>query len=274
MVLQENNGQDAVNCKAVFHCCKTSNPCHNGGTCLIPSTNSSKRYRCKCLKGYTGQHCENLIRSCRGYGNGKRIAGSYAVLDANNNPFEVFCDFEGSSNMTWTLIQSYSLENKNIFQSLSKDSPQNQNSGPSWLDYRLSKSQMQFIQGDSSKWRVTCAYAPNNVSYTDYVSGLNAKMDILTFDKSNVCVELEYINIRGQYCTSCTAAMWQGEYFIVHFDSYRASTSNCDFKPTASEPCDTGNGEDNFGFYSCINPKHRCSSSAQATTQTWFGGED
>lgn len=195
------------------------------------------------------------------------------MIDAKNNPFDVFCDFDGSSNMTWTLIQSYSLENRNIFKSLPlyKDSPQNQ-SNPSWLQYRLSKSQMQFIQQDSSKWRVTCAYEPNNVSYTDYVRGLNSKVDILTFDGSGICVDLEYINIRGQDCSSCTAAMWQTQNAIVHFDTVNGI--NCYFKPTGSISCSLCGGEDNFGFYCCGNPKHRCSSSTQATTQTWFGGED
>ena len=196
------------------------------------------------------------------------------MIDAKNNPFDVFCDFDGSSNMTWTLIQSYSLENINIFKNLAlyKDSPQNQNN-PSWLQYRLSKSQMQFIQQDSSKWRFTCAYETDNVSYTDYVRGLNSKVDILTFDGHGICVDLEYINIRGQNCSSCTAAMWQGQDAMVHFDSFHGNNKNCDFKPTASIPC-LGEGEDNFGFYFCKNPKHRCSSSTQATTQTWFGGED
>ena len=259
----------------IVNCCKTSNPFLNGGTCLLSSPNARKRFRCNCANGYTGERCEHPIRSCRGYSNGRRVPGNYTVMSVYNKPFIVFCDFDRNSNMTWTLIQSYSLENNQLFRSLPFyiDSPQNWNN-PSWLQYRLSNSRMQFIQQDSKKWRLTCQYETDGVVYTDYVRLLNSKLDILTYRgvASGTCVQVEYINIRGYNCTNCTAIGWQMDGMIFHFDNFGGGNINvrCDFK--LAEPVACGD-QDHFGFYGCVNPKHRCSSSPQATTQTWFGGE-
>ena len=256
----------------VANCCKTSNACLNGGTCLLSSPNAKKRFRCNCSNGYTGERCEHPIRSCRGYSNGRRMPGNYTVIDVDNKPFIVFCDFDGDSNMTWTLIQSYSFQNNVIFRNspLCKNVPQNHKS-PSWLKYRLLKSRMQSVQQDSKKWRLTCRYDTDGVVYTDYVRASNSKFDILSSVKSNgQCVQVEYIDIRGYHCTDCTSPMWQTKSGILHIDSYKANIkSGCEFKPAESTSC----GEDNFGHYSCFNPRHRCTSSEQATTQTWFGCE-
>ena len=257
----------------VVKCCKSSNPCLNGGTCLLPSPNSKKRFRCKCPERYQGEQCEQLIRSCRGYSKGSRIPGNYTVFDANGEPFNVFCDFDTTnSSMTWTLIQSYMLENKRHFQvPYSQDSPVNQND-PSWIQYRLSKSRMEFIQQDSRKWRLTCRYDTDGVVYTDYARGLNSQVNVLTLADDG-CRNLEYINVRGYSCSSCSANMKQTGNYHTFIDSYYSSEL-CDFKPANSKLCPSRipmPGENSFGFYQCANPQHRCSSSINSTTQTWFG---
>lgn len=40
----------------------SSSPCFHDGTCLLDSTGS---YKCACLAGYTGKHCENREFACR-----------------------------------------------------------------------------------------------------------------------------------------------------------------------------------------------------------------
>ena len=267
----------------IVKCCKTSNPCLNGGTCLLPSPSSEKRFRCKCADGYKGDHCEDTcepgykgqfcnqpIRSCKSYGKRSRVPGKYTVLNVNDKPFKVFCDFDNTSSMTWTLIQSYQLKNKSNIKGspLWKDFPQNENS-PSWSYYRLSQSRMKSIQADSTKWRLTCRYDTDGVVYTDYARGLNVETNI-TSEKRG-CVKMEYINVRGQHCTDCTAKMIQKEKKILHFKSYY--NGSCDFKPSGSRLC-SGKYEDSFGYFTCPNNQHRCSSSDDATSQTWFGGND
>ena len=100
---------------------------------------------------------------------------------------------------------------------------------------------------------------------------LNKELDILTFNGGGECVNVEYINIRGQSCTACAAKFWQGPAQILHTDS--SIRHHCIFKFQESLGC-RGLGEDNFGWYKCINKQHRCSSSDEATTQTWFGGRN
>jgi hypothetical protein len=49
--------------------------------------------------GYAGNLCQDVVKSCRGYVNGKRVPGLYMVFDDNMNPFHVFCDFEFNDDM-------------------------------------------------------------------------------------------------------------------------------------------------------------------------------
>ena len=224
--------------------------------------------------GYAGNLCQDVVKSCRGYVNGRRVSGLYMVFDDNMNPFDVFCDFDLNSTMTWTLVLSYELRKKDLFH----QKPFNLNfsvdeNTPRWDAYRLSKPRMQSIQKDSSKFRMTCNYDADGVVFRDYIQAANDQMDIITFVKGGVCIFVEWINIRGQECKNCTAYLGQGgQYkFSLHSDSYYAGDAGCEFAPNKGLSC-SGDGEDNFGFYGCVNPAHRCSSSQSATTQTWFGG--
>ena len=198
--MQENNQQCDGGCNAPINCCMTSNPCYNGGTCL-PRDDGQKgrRFDCKCPDGYTGYRCQHPIRSCQGYRDGNRVAGKYKVFDGNMMSYEVHCDFDHNSTMTWTLVQSNQREQK--VQALSYDNPINQDNF-SWNGYRLSKARMELIQKDSTMWRATCQYQEQSCS--DLVRGFNDKMDILRDMDGTSCFEVEYINIRGHSCTNCT----------------------------------------------------------------------
>lgn len=287
--LQANNQRCDSSCASVASYCTTSNPCLNGGTCQLPSSsNREKRFGCKCpdgyvgdrceimqcQPGYTGKHCEHPIRSCRSYSTGTRTSRKYTVLDADMKPPKVYCDLDSNSTITWTLIQSYQLRNKLQFkQPLSADSPQNPDN-PSWAQYRLSKRRMESIQQDSTKWRITCRYDTDGAVKTDYVRVSNAEVNIIKLNKRK-CPNVEYIDIRGHHCRDCTASVMQrqGRKIPLHFNSF-VSNRNCSFKLTGSNLCKIEKRdwrEDNFGFYLCENTEHRCSSSNNATTQTWFG---
>ena len=184
------------------------------------------------------------------------------------NPFTVFCDFDSNSTMAWTLIQSYQLQYTTTFwhKSFKIDFPVNESS-PRWDKYRLSRSRMLSIEADSSKWRVTCRYDTDGVVYRDYLQATVQQLNIMTFN-NDTCILVERADIRGYYCFHCSVHLIQHELFTFHSDSY----FGCEFKPSHSLPCRKA-GEDNFGLYGCINPKHRCSSHPTATTQTWFGGD-
>ena len=193
------------------------------------------------------------------------MPGKYWVFDDNMNPFEVFCDFDPTTNATWTLVQSYQFKYKSNFNTAySSDKPVNEDT-PCWDEYRLSKSRMQSIQDDSNKFRVTCKYDTDGVVYTDYLQVTKKQIDLLVFAKGQ-CRFVEYIDIRGQNCSKCTAYIHQSSN-VLHFHA----RSSCAFQPKSSPGC-KNHGDISFGWYGCYNPENRCSSSFTATTQTWLGG--
>ncbi|KAM8929375.1 inactive serine protease PAMR1 isoform 3-T3 [Lycaon pictus] len=65
----------------------SSSPCFHDGTCLLDKTGS---YKCACLAGYTGQHCENLLEesNCSDPGgpvNGyKKITGGPGLINGRH----------------------------------------------------------------------------------------------------------------------------------------------------------------------------------------------
>ncbi len=246
------------------------NPCKNGGTHepLFPAKYGAPRFKCHCSPGYAGFLCHDVVKSCRGYSKGSRVPKIYRVFDDNMNLFDVYCDFDSSSTMTWTLIQSFQLQNNDLFarRAFAVDYPVSETT-PGWDAYRLSKSRMQSIQQDTRKFRITCNYDVDGVIYRDYIQVAKDRFDLIVTTSNGVCIEVEWINIRGQMCKNCTALLYNGGS-AFHSDSYRANSKNCEFKPT-----DSVYSEDNFGLYSCINQVHRCTSSQSATTQTWFGGD-
>ena len=238
--------------------------------CFLQITKHVPRFKCHCPPGYAGNLYQNILKSCRGYNNGGRIPGVYKIFDNNMELFDVYCDFDFNSSLALTLIQSYQLQNNNIFkpQPFLNNFRVNQNT-PGWDSYRLSKSRMQSIQEDSGTFRVTCNYNTDGVIYRDYLQAPLGQMDILN-QTVTVCLLMDWIDVRGESCKNCLANVQQYENGIFHFDSY--NSGDCEFQPSGSESC-SSYGEDNFGFYGCINPAHRCTSSSSATTQTCFGSE-
>ncbi|XP_028416284.1 uncharacterized protein LOC114540214 [Dendronephthya gigantea] len=182
--------------------------CHNNAKYVIitPSDYTTRRFKCICPPGYTGDLCQyGPRRSCRGYVDGNRVSGTYQVHDSNMNPFDVFCHFDQNSTMTWTLVQSYQFQNTS-FRTLSflLDSPVNENK-PRWDAYRLSKSRMQSIQDDSSQFRMTCKYDTDGMVYRDFVQATKSQVDIMIApQKSYACAVVDAINVRGHSCSNCS----------------------------------------------------------------------
>ena len=184
---------------ADINCCLgRENPCQNDGRCeAVAATDHTKpRFRCVCAVGYTGELCQQPIRSCRAYAKGNRVPGVYMVRGMNDRLYEVFCDFDTDTMMAWTLVQSYTLKNNVYFytRSLLTDVAVNQEIPTDFSMYRLSRTRMLLIHEDSTKWRMTCDYETNGVKYDDYVRGSKESFDILNYDAAYV-VGNDLINI-------------------------------------------------------------------------------
>ena len=262
---QENNQQCHEGCNTPTNCCMISNTCYNGGTCL-PRDNygqKARRFDCKCPVGYKKSRCQQPIRSCRGYSDGNRVAGKYTVIGVDKMSYEVFCDFDDSSTMTWTLVQSNQRDHK--VEALSYDKPFNQDN-ISWNGYRLSNPRMKSIQEDSTMWRATCQYQEQSCS--DLVRGFNDKMDILT--NMDGCFEVEYIYVRGHSCSNCTVYFQQSDSCTFHFSTLglKQCKFNQQMKLQHYRPFTDYFG----GCYYLKDTTHCCSQSPTATTQIWFGG--
>ena len=171
----------------------------------------------------------------------------------------------------WTLIESFSLANKIEFANkpLYKDYPVNQNSF-SWNKFRLSQSRINFMGSHSTHVRATCNFNTDGLNYTDYLRAKLSDIDVMSLSFDG-CKRYEYINIRGYYCHNCTAHFVQRDYWHAHVDSYSGSQRNCQFKSPLEGAVKMKSGEDNFGWYETVNPVHRCSASADSTTQWWIG---
>ena len=46
---------------------------------------------------------------------GEKQSGLYTIIDDSSQSFQVFCDFDSEPGFAWTLIQSFSLSNKDLF---------------------------------------------------------------------------------------------------------------------------------------------------------------
>ena len=227
------------------------------------ATTSRSRFSCKCPQPYTGPRCEQPIRSCRGYKNQPRTSGIHKILDNNGTSVKVYCDFDLTTSFTWTLLQSHvrdmKMKSLQLNDAISSDSP-------SWMGYRLQKSRMLSIQADSTKWRITCQHHGKTPPLTDYVYGAIKDMDIL---KPIVnCAKVEFIKIRDTSCSNCTVHFFQNPSHTLHH--YLSSPKKCEFNVTRGAEM-TCEGE-YFGYFYCKDKNHACSSSANATTETWFGG--
>lgn len=85
------------------------------------------------------------------------------------------------------------------------------------------------------------------------------------------CQKFELINIRGIFCTDCTAGVHYGgsNEYTFHVDSRRSSSIGCQFDGASGAV----SSEDNFGYYGRSNPAFSCTKYPTSTTQVWFGSK-
>ena len=252
-------------------CCQ-ENPCSNRGTCTELCHHAKQKFNCTCAKGFFGKFCEKKSpTSCKQLQlQAKKPKNStvYTLYDPTSKSFyQTFCDLTSETGFVWTLLESFSLANKNGFkaQPFLKDYPVSQNSFK-WNKFRLSLPIMNSTLSHSTHFRATCNFNTDGLVTTDYLRAKTTDLNILQLN-SYPCVKMECINIRGYDCYDCRAWMGQRIHLHLHTDSsYKVKP--CQFTSARNSSVEA---EDNFGYYNTINPSHRCSSGDNATTQWWFG---
>ena len=186
----------------------------------------------------------------------------------------MFCDFDKQAMASWTLVQSFSLKNKDKFAiPFVKNNPRNEVNF-TWADYRLSYERMAYVHQSSSKWRITCNYETEGVKReSDYVRVRISRVPLFKLFNDGDhggCVRVRKVRIREQGCNECSAYMIQSSELPLHFSGYKTGKV-CEANISGIKNCPGGKKEDSFGNYKCVNPAHTCSSSEKATTQTWLG---
>ena len=152
-------------------------------------------------------------KSCVEYGQqGAYKDGVYKIYDNGGNSFPAYCDLRSEPGFAWTLIMSWSRENRFIsaFHNtpLQFNAAEKENS-PNWDRYRLSLERMRSLQVHSTHWRATCSYPTYGIDFTDYLRGNFKDFDIVDFQGQGECKRVEYVDIRGQNGTNLTAPFWQ-----------------------------------------------------------------
>ena len=196
----------------------------------------------------------------------------YTLYDpASKSFYQTFCDFTSENGFVWTLLESFSLANKNDFsaQPFFQDYPVNQNSFK-WNKSRLPLLIMNSMLSHSTQVRATCNFSTDGLVTKDYLRAKTTDLNILQRNGNPwwACVKMEYINIRGYGCYNCTAQIFQKSNWHLHVDSYHGT--HCQLTSAHNGSFADG-GEDNFGHYLTTNPSNRCTSGNNATTQWWFG---
>lgn len=257
------------------NCC-AQNRCFNGGTCTELCDHPKRKFNCTCAKEYSGKYCEKRIpTACNQLQlESKKPVQSavYTLLNSTDKSlYQTFCDFTSEKGFVWTLVESFSLANKNDFKlkQFYKDYPVNQNSF-SWDKFRLSKAIMSSALAHSTHVRATCNFNIDGLKTTDYLRARMIDANVLLLN-GEACKKFEYVNIRGYDCHNCTVWFTQTESWHAHVDSYYTPNLPCQFTEARNGSVPIPAGEDNFGFYETVNPLHRCSSTNKSTTQWWFG---
>ncbi|XP_027049742.1 uncharacterized protein LOC113677175 [Pocillopora damicornis] len=263
--MQQNGVREHYRC--LNGCCQP-NPCLNGGTCVESCDNIRKQYTCACPRNYQGKRCEIFhprVKSCQSYIDLKPESES-GVYNLNDT-VQTYCDFDSEAGKVWTLIQSFSLENKAFYkrEPFYFNFPRNETRF-NWNDFRVSYQAMVNIRDNSTHWRVTCNF-PSGLDFTDYARATLQATDILTFVNQDRCRKYEYISVRGQSCTDCSGMIVQRDTQHMHTDSYWSGRNGCFWDPRIGSVV----GEDNFGFYNTINTQHSCTENSLSTTQWWLG---
>jgi len=227
--------------------------------CMLLSIHVTRAETCASFHNFPNS-CVDIL------GSGVNSNGYYQIAGLNGETWNVYCDFTSEPGSAWTLVMSWSFDNKEVpaFRSIpfTKNAPVNEQT-PNWAVYRMSKEQMNFIKTKSTHWRATCSFDRTDFDYRDYVRVKLTDFDFTTFIGRGTCKKVEYINIRG-HVGHQTVPFWQRETILLHTDSHHAL---CSFKGNAGSKV----SEDNFGHYGNPNPAFRCTANPTATTQYWFG---
>ena len=208
-------------------------------------------------------------KSCVEYGQqGVYKNGVDKIYDNGGNSFPAYCDLRSEPSIAWTLVMSWSRENRLIsaFRNipLQFNAAENENS-PNWDRYRLSLERMRSLQAHSTHWRATCSYPIHGMDFRDYLRGNFKDFNIVDFLGSGKCKRVEYVDIRGHNGTNLTAPFWQlTNNYMLHITS---PSNHCELKANVGAV----GSEDNFGYYGAFNPKFRCTQADNSTTQWWFG---
>ena len=164
-------------------------------------------------------------RSCKDVAkNGASTSRKYDTNNSDNERFSVYCDLQSEPDFVWTLIQSLSLSKRNAFNyaEFGKNFEIDIREGEvNWSEFRLSLSQMQSLAIYSTHLRATCNFPTDGLQYTDYARAKLAGHNI--FGTWDTCQMYEYVNIRGNSCSNCTALTKQQENVSWHIRSYRST---------------------------------------------------
>ncbi|XP_015758690.1 PREDICTED: uncharacterized protein LOC107337957, partial [Acropora digitifera] len=101
-------------------CCE-DNPCSNGGTCTELCEHAKQKFNCTCANGFFGKFCEKKSprTSCKQLqleANKPKSFTAYTLYhSASKSFYQTFCDFTSENGFVWTLLESFSLANKNDF---------------------------------------------------------------------------------------------------------------------------------------------------------------
>ena len=208
----------------------------------------------------------------------------HAVHDSANQEFSVFCDMDSEPGFTWTLAQSFSLENTDIFRGkrFGINLPLNFDSRSS-MSVELAALAVESIGRciecrcyRCNLWLTTLHNCKKPVTFPPTALKNITRVPswkITTFSVIFVSVSSLWVHkhqMRGISCENCTAATKQGNLSSWTINSYKSKTEfgfDLDGSPSVN-----GN-ENNFGKYrlNTTNSAHHCSSSSASTTQHWLG---
>ena len=216
---------------------------------------------------------DQTAQSCLDYAKKGYKTNGFYQINHGNSLQTVYCDMESEPGSAWTLVKSFAFKNKAL-PAFSKRLLQFNYpvlpKTPNWFAYRMSLTRMNTLKLQSTHWRITCDFQNKPVDiHRDYALASFANFDLMTFTGGNVCKLMDYINVRGHLCASCTA----GWYAYAHVNGgealhFNSPSTGCQFAPGRGSV----HSEDNFGLYLFTNKKFRCTSSPEATTNFWFGG--
>ena len=197
--------------------------------------------------------------------------------------FVVYCDFTSQPGYAWTLIESFSRNNRrhsSIDRGFAHSTSANSyNPRNNWSLYRMSRDHIFFVYdryrslSPRPLWRATCNFLslsrpfsslPRDVMYSSFDS-----FNILSIPNIGTCITLDYLNIRGYVSTSRSFYFYSGGT-NYHFYLYAYQTRRrCDYYNIPGS-----NTYDNyFGHYSTYHSEFSCSRSGSSTTNWWIGSK-